>query len=364
MAFWSNISAILFLVALILLILCIISFFKRNGKAMTYGRPAVICFIISFLVMITSTEKTDHPIINFFANVCLILFIFFLVLAILSIVKKTGMAKKQFLITAVLFIAFGVFTSIATPFAEKLTAKDKKIATEKEAKKDAEKKEADEKTREQEEEKRQAEEQAQKQQKEQKRQAEEQALKQLEEHKNQAEEQTQKQQEEQKRQAEEQALKQLEEHKHQAEEQTQKQQEEQKRQAEEQAQKQQEEQKRQAEEQAQKQQEEQKRQAEEQAQKQQEEQKRQAEEQASQKKSTVASSATSNHGGSNGQPFQNDPSDDKETNTSCKGQIKGNANSKKYHVPGGQYYDSTKDNIVWFCSEADAKAAGYVKSKK
>ncbi|PFW67387.1 sunset domain-containing protein [Bacillus pseudomycoides] len=289
MAFWSNISAILFLVALILLILCIISFFKRNGKAMTYGRPAVICFIISFLVMITSTEKTDHPIINFFANVCLILFIFFLVLAILSIVKKTGMAKKQFLITAVLFIAFGVFTSIATPFAEKLTAKDKKIATEKEAKKDAEKKEADEKTREQEEEKRQAEEQAQKQQKEQKRQAEEQA---------------------------------------------------------------------------QKQQEEQKRQAEEQAQKQQEEQKRQAEEQASQKKSTVASSATSNHGGSNGQPFQNDPSDDKETNTSCKGQIKGNANSKKYHVPGGQYYDSTKDNIVWFCSEADAKAAGYVKSKK
>ncbi|PEP71470.1 calcium-binding protein, partial [Bacillus pseudomycoides] len=94
------------------------------------------------------------------------------------------------------------------------------------------------------------------------------------------------------------------------------------------------------------------------------EQKRQAEEQASQKKSTVASSATSNHGGSNGQPFQNDPSDDKETNPSCKGQIKGNANSKKYHVPGGQYYDSTKDNIVWFCSEVDAKAAGYVKSKK
>ncbi|WP_439741841.1 sunset domain-containing protein [Bacillus pseudomycoides] len=313
MAFWSNISAILFLVALILLILCIISFFKRNGKAMTYGRPAVICFIISFLVMITSTEKTDHPIINFFANVCLILFIFFLVLAILSIVKKTGMAKKQFLITAVLFIAFGVLTSIATPSAQKITANDKKIASEKADKKDAEKKK--------ELEKKEADEKARKQQ----------------------------EKEEQKQQAEEQALKQQEEHK---------------RQAEEQAQKQQEEQKRQAEEQAQKQQEEQKRQAEEQAQKQQEEQKRQAEEQASQKKSTVASSATSNHGGSNGQPFQNDPSDDKETNTSCKGQIKGNANSKKYHVPGGQYYDSTKDNIVWFCSEADAKAAGYVKSKK
>ncbi|WP_242227542.1 DUF6056 family protein, partial [Bacillus cereus group sp. BfR-BA-01315] len=164
MTFWSNIGTILFLIALILLTLCIISFFKKDGKAMTYGRPAVICFIISFLVMITSTEKTDHPIINFFANVCLILFIFFLVLAILSIIKKTGMAKKQFLITAVLFIAFGVFTSIATPSAEKVTAKDKKIATEKEDKKDAEKKEADEKTRKQEGEKRQAEEQAQKQQ--------------------------------------------------------------------------------------------------------------------------------------------------------------------------------------------------------
>ncbi|PDX98002.1 sunset domain-containing protein [Bacillus pseudomycoides] len=283
MALWSNIGTFLFLIALILLILCIISFFKKNGKAMRYGRPTVICFIISFLISATSTAETKHPIINFFANVCLILFIFFLVLAILSIIKKTGMAKKQFLITAVLFIAFGVLTSIATPSAQKITANDKKIASEKadkkgaEKKKELEKKEADEKAR------------------------------------------NQQEKEEQKQQAEEQALKQ---------------------------------------------QEEQKRQAEEQAQKQQEEQKRQAEEQASQKKSTVASSATSNHGGSNGQPFQNDPSDDKETNTSCKGQIKGNANSKKYHVPGGQYYDSTKDNIVWFCSEVDAKAAGYVKSKK
>ncbi|WP_347269290.1 calcium-binding protein [Bacillus sp. TL12] len=302
-----------------LLILCIISFFKKNGKAMKYGRPAVICFIISFLVMMTSTEKTNHPIINFFANVCLILFIFFLVLSILSIIKKTGMAKKQFLITAGLFIAFGVLTSISTPSTEKITANDKTVASEKVDKKDADKKkeleqkEADEKARKLE------------------------------------EEQAQKQQEEQKRQAEEQAKKQ---------------QEEQQRQAEEQARKQQEEQQRQAAEQAQKKQEEEKRQAEEQARKQQEEQQRQAVEQASQKKSTVASSPTSNHGGSNGQPFQNDPSDDKETNTSCKGQIKGNANSKKYHVPGGQYYDSTKDNIVWFCSEADAKAAGYVKSKR
>ncbi len=186
MAFWSNISTILFLVALILLILCIISFFKKNGKAMKYGRPAVICFIISFLVMMTSTEKTNHPIINFFANVCLILFIFFLVLSILSIIKKTGMAKKQFLITAGLFIAFGVLTSISTPSTEKITANDKTVASEKVDKKDTDKKkeleqkEADEKARKLEEE------QAQKQQEEQKRKTEEQAQKQQEEQKRQA----------------------------------------------------------------------------------------------------------------------------------------------------------------------------------
>ena len=281
MAFWSNISAILFLVTLILLILCIISLFKKNGKAMKYGRPAVICLIISLLVSATITTQTNHPVVGFFANLCLILFFFFLVLAILSIIKKTGMAKKQFLITGGLLMAFVVLATIATPSTEKVSVKDKKLATEQEDKKDVDKKK--------------------------------------ELAKKEADEKTQKLEEEQKRQAEEQARKQ---------------------------------------------QEEQKRQVEEQARKQQEEQQRQAAEQASQKKSTVASATTSNQGGANGQPFQNNPSDDKETNTSCKGQIKGNANSKKYHVPGGQYYDSTKDNIVWFCSETDAKAAGYVKSKK
>ncbi|WP_100616771.1 protein TolA [Bacillus cereus] len=96
----------------------------------------------------------------------------------------------------------------------------------------------------------------------------------------------------------------------------------------------------------------------------QEEANRKAHEEASQKSNAVVSSSSGNHNGSNRKPFQNDPCDDKEANTTCKGQIKGNANSKKYHVPGGQYYDSTKDNIVWFCSEADAQAAGYVRSKK
>lgn len=62
--------------------------------------------------------------------------------------------------------------------------------------------------------------------------------------------------------------------------------------------------------------------------------------------------------------FENNPSDDQETNLKCKGKIKGNANSHVYHVPGGAYYESTKDNIVWFCTEQDAQKAGYHKSKK
>lgn len=68
----------------------------------------------------------------------------------------------------------------------------------------------------------------------------------------------------------------------------------------------------------------------------------------------------SNSGGS----YVNDPSDDQETNLGCKGKIKGNANSKIYHVPGGSYYEGLKDNVVWFCSEAEAEAAGYRKSKR
>ncbi|MBM7683086.1 micrococcal nuclease [Pullulanibacillus pueri] len=63
-------------------------------------------------------------------------------------------------------------------------------------------------------------------------------------------------------------------------------------------------------------------------------------------------------------PAKNNTSDDRQTNVSCKGKIKGNKNSKIYHVPGGAFYDSTQDNIVWFCSEADAEKAGYRKSKR
>jgi len=67
---------------------------------------------------------------------------------------------------------------------------------------------------------------------------------------------------------------------------------------------------------------------------------------------------------SSGTNYQNNPSDDQETNLDCKGKIKGNVNSHIYHVPGGSYYDSTTDNIIWFCSEKEAQDEGYRKSKR
>jgi len=233
MATLSNIGAALFLIAFILLILCIISFFRKNGKATQYGRPTVILFMISIILMVTGSTNSEHPVIEFFTILSFILFIFFLVLAILSVIKKTGVAKKQFIITAILFVIFGALSSISNPTSEKTTATSKKVASNTTEQKDSdkkelEKKEADEQARKQEDEKRQADEQARKQQEEQKRLADEQTRKQQEEQKRQADEQARKQQEEQKRQADEQARKQQEEQKRQADEQARKQQEEQK----------------------------------------------------------------------------------------------------------------------------------------
>ncbi|WP_053366617.1 thermonuclease family protein [Bacillus sp. FJAT-27245] len=48
----------------------------------------------------------------------------------------------------------------------------------------------------------------------------------------------------------------------------------------------------------------------------------------------------------------------------CDGKIKGNVNSKIYHVPGGAFYHSDIKEIVWFCTENDARKAGYRKSKR
>lgn len=48
------------------------------------------------------------------------------------------------------------------------------------------------------------------------------------------------------------------------------------------------------------------------------------------------------------------------------GCVIGNKKTKKYHVVGGQYYDSSKtsDNAVFFKTEDDAKKAGYEKSAR
>ncbi|MHA4245235.1 excalibur calcium-binding domain-containing protein [Bacillus cereus] len=189
MAILSNIGAALFSIAFILLILCIISFFKKNGKAKQYGCPTVILFMISIILITTGTTKSEHPVVEFFSTLSFILFIFFLVIAILSVIKKTGVAKKQFIITAVLFVIFVALLGISAPSFEKTTATSTKVASNNEEqknseqKKELEKKEADEKTQKQEDEKLQAEEQARKQQEEQKRQADEQARKQQEEQK-------------------------------------------------------------------------------------------------------------------------------------------------------------------------------------
>ncbi|MEM4991983.1 thermonuclease family protein [Priestia sp. SB1] len=94
--------------------------------------------------------------------------------------------------------------------------------------------------------------------------------------------------------------------------------------------------------------------------------------QSSSSQNSTSSSTNSNSSGSSNtsstnsstQPFQNNPADDVETNTSCKNKIKGNANSKIYHIPGGAYYDKTVDNIVWFCTEQDARNQGYRKSQR
>jgi len=57
---------------------------------------------------------------------------------------------------------------------------------------------------------------------------------------------------------------------------------------------------------------------------------------------------------------------DKEGATSDDSKIKGNINSKGekiYHMPDGAYYDKT-DAEQWFNTEAEAKEAGFRKSKR
>ena len=48
------------------------------------------------------------------------------------------------------------------------------------------------------------------------------------------------------------------------------------------------------------------------------------------------------------------------------GCVIGNKSTKKYHVPGGRYYESsrTSKNAVCFKNSKDAEAAGYTASKR
>ncbi|MGB3784837.1 thermonuclease family protein [Priestia megaterium] len=54
---------------------------------------------------------------------------------------------------------------------------------------------------------------------------------------------------------------------------------------------------------------------------------------------------------------------DTQSAESCEGKIKGNQNSKIYHVPTGAHYNQTMNNVIWFCTEKDAQEAGYTKAK-
>jgi hypothetical protein len=50
-----------------------------------------------------------------------------------------------------------------------------------------------------------------------------------------------------------------------------------------------------------------------------------------------------------------------------KGNISGHTGERIYHVPGQRYYGDTVVNPLfgerWFCSEAEARAAGWRRSK-
>ncbi|WP_257149602.1 thermonuclease family protein [Bacillus thuringiensis] len=76
------------------------------------------------------------------------------------------------------------------------------------------------------------------------------------------------------------------------------------------------------------------------------------------------SSTSSNYPKTNSTSSQSNSNDNKESDVGCKGKIKGNVNSKIYHAPDGEFYDKATSNIVWFCTEKEAKENGFVKSKR
>jgi hypothetical protein len=58
------------------------------------------------------------------------------------------------------------------------------------------------------------------------------------------------------------------------------------------------------------------------------------------------------------------------TGATCviKGNISYNTGERIYHIPGQEFYSATRINGAsgerWFCSEAEAQAAGWRKSKR
>ena len=67
----------------------------------------------------------------------------------------------------------------------------------------------------------------------------------------------------------------------------------------------------------------------------------------------TSSSTNSNHTKTNSTSSQNNSNDNKESNVNCKGKIKGNANSKIYHVPDG-----------YFMIKQQVKLSGFAQKKK
>lgn len=46
------------------------------------------------------------------------------------------------------------------------------------------------------------------------------------------------------------------------------------------------------------------------------------------------------------------------------GQIKANTESNKYHVPSGQFYAKTVNNVICYDTTQEAESAGFVRSKR
>jgi len=62
------------------------------------------------------------------------------------------------------------------------------------------------------------------------------------------------------------------------------------------------------------------------------------------------------------------PARDLDASCTIKGNVSINSGERIYHVPGQEFYDATKishrHGERWFCSEAEAQAAGWRKARR